>query len=121
MLQGGVILPLQAPCVLKQGIDLPARKICSLIWVQVDYPSDINEEFSKETARLFLVNFAARNAFGESYSSCCVGSASPDREERALHEVNRAILSEFNRAGIVFSVPQRDIYLHQPTHQSESQ
>ena len=32
---------------------------------------------------------------------------------RALHEVNRAILAEFNRAGIVFAVPQRDIYLHQ--------
>jgi len=40
---------------------------------------------------------------------------------RTLHEVNRAILTEFNRAGIMFSVPQRDVYLHQPAQQSESQ
>ncbi len=40
---------------------------------------------------------------------------------RALHEVNRAILTEFNRAGIMFSVPQRDIYLHQRAQPSETQ
>jgi MscS family membrane protein len=45
---------------------------------------------------------------------------SKDRD-KALHEVNRAILAEFNRAGIVFAVPQRDIYLHQVAQQSESQ
>jgi len=39
---------------------------------------------------------------------------------RALHEVNRAILTEFNRAGIDFSVAQLDVYLHQPAQQPES-
>ncbi len=45
---------------------------------------------------------------------------SKDRD-KALHEVNRAILAEFNRAGIVFAVPQRDIYLHQAAQQSANQ
>jgi MscS family membrane protein len=62
-------------------------------------------------------------AFGESgleFELLC-WIREPRQKGRALHEVNRAILSEFNRAGIVFSVPQRDIYLHQPTQQSESE
>jgi len=45
----------------------------------------------------------------------------PRQKGRALHEVNRAILTEFNHAGIMFSVPQRDVYLHQPAPQSENQ
>jgi MscS family membrane protein len=44
----------------------------------------------------------------------------PRQKGLALHEVNRAILAEFNRAGIIFSVPQRDIYLHPAPQQSES-
>jgi MscS family membrane protein len=37
--------------------------------------------------------------------------ASKDKE-KAIHEVNRAIFAEFNRAGIVFAVRQLDLFLH---------
>ncbi len=42
---------------------------------------------------------------------------SKDRD-KVIHEVNRAILTEFNRAGIVFAVPQREIYMHQTAEES---
>jgi MscS family membrane protein len=41
-------------------------------------------------------------------------------KEKTIHEVNRAILAEFNRAGIVFAVPQADVFLHQAAQGSES-
>jgi MscS family membrane protein len=40
-------------------------------------------------------------------------------KETALHHVNRAILEEFNQAGVVFSVPQRDVFLHQAAQQGK--
>jgi MscS family membrane protein len=43
---------------------------------------------------------------------------SRDRDE-ALHEVNRAILKSFNQAGIVFAVPQIDIYMRRPAGESD--
>lgn len=62
-------------------------------------------------------------AFGESgleFDLLCWIHESKQRG-RALHEVNRSILAEFNRAGIVFAVPQRDIYLHPAAQQPENQ
>ncbi len=43
---------------------------------------------------------------------------SKDRD-KALHEVNRAILKKFNQAGIVFAVPQIDIYMRQLARESD--
>jgi MscS family membrane protein len=44
---------------------------------------------------------------------------SKDRD-LALHQVNRSILTEFNREGIIFAVPQREIYMHQTAEESNS-
>lgn len=67
-----------------------------------------------------LVRFKAFGTWGLEFDLLFWIYQSKDKE-RAIHEVNRAILSEFNRAGIVFAVPQLDIYLHQDSRQSSSE
>ena len=44
---------------------------------------------------------------------------SKDRDT-VLHQVNRAILAQFNRAGILFAVPQLDILLRRQARDSAS-
>jgi MscS family membrane protein len=99
--------------------------------VSVSYSSDADQveallvKVARENALVAdepvpLVRFRAFGESGLEFDLLFWISESKDKE-KAIHEVNRAILAEFNRAGIVFAVPQRDIYLHQVAQQSESQ
>ncbi len=109
----------------------PDPKFRVMTRVSVSYSSDMDQ------VEALLLKVARENplvtdepspkvrfrAFGESgldFDLLCWIHESKQKG-RALHEVNRAILAEFNRAGIVFAVPQRDIYLHPAAQQSESQ
>ncbi len=99
--------------------------------LSVSYSSDVDQveslllKAARENSMVMdqptpIVRFRAFGESGLEFELLCWIRDSRQRG-KALHEVNRAILSEFNLAGIVFSVPQRDIYVHQPTQQSESQ
>ncbi len=99
--------------------------------VSVSYSSDVDqveallEKVARENALVVedpvpVVRF---RAFGESALEfdLLFWIHESKQKERAIHEVNRAILAEFNRAGIIFTVPQRDIYVHQAAPQMERQ
>lgn len=101
----------------------PDRKLRVRIKVSVSYSSDVDqvEETLLEVARanpLVLSEPQPRvrfRAFGDSsldFELLC-WTAQPKDKGRLIHELNSAIFKEFNRAGIVFPFPQRDIYVHQ--------
>lgn len=58
-----------------------------------------------------LVRFKAFGTWGLEFDLLFWIHQSKDKE-RAIHEINRAILANFNRAGVIFAVPQLDIYMH---------
>jgi MscS family membrane protein len=91
--------------------------------VSVSYSSDADqvEELLAKVARenalvadepVPLVRFRAFGESGLEFDLLFWIHQSKDKE-KAIHQVNRAILAEFNRAGIVFAIPQRDVFLHQ--------
>lgn len=92
------------------------------IKVSVAYTSDVDE------IEAVLLEVASANplvlsepeprvrfrAFGDSslnFELLC-WTAYPKDKGRLIHELNSAVFKEFNRAGIIFPMPQRDVYVH---------
>jgi len=100
----------------------PERKMRIRIKVSVAYTSDVGqvEEVLLKAARAnpqVLSEPAPRvrfRSFGEwslDFELLC-WIAQPRDKGRLIHELNSAVFKEFNKAGIVFPIPQRDVYLH---------
>jgi len=105
----------------------PERKMRVRIKVSVSYASDVArvEELLLKVARdnsLVLAEPEPRVRFREfgrwslDFELLC-WVANPKDKGLLIHELNSAILKEFNQAGIVFPIPQRDVYVH---HVSET-
>lgn len=108
----------------------PDPRIRVRVKASVAYSSDVDqvEELLLEVAHanpLVLSEPEPRvrfRAFGDSsldFELLC-WTAYPKDQGRLVHELNGAILKAFNRAGVVFPFPQRDVYVHhvydQPRH-----
>lgn len=113
----------------------PYSRMRVRIKVSVAYSSDVDqvEELLLEVARanpLVLSEPEPRvrfRAFGDSslnFELLC-WTAYPKDKGRLVHELNGAVFKVFNKAGIVFPFPQRDVYVHhisdQASHRERSE
>jgi small-conductance mechanosensitive channel len=109
----------------------PERRMRVRIKVSVAYSSDVDkvEEILLKVAdanSLVLsepkprVRFRAFGDWSLDFELLC-WVAQPKDKGLLVHELNYAIFKEFNQAGIVFPMPQRDIYIHQVAAEATKQ
>ncbi|MEW6114756.1 MAG: mechanosensitive ion channel family protein [Thermodesulfobacteriota bacterium] len=109
----------------------PERRMRVRIKVSVAYSSDVDkvEEILLKVAEansLVLpapeprVRFRAFGDWSLDFELLC-WVAQPKDKGLLVHELNSAIFKEFNRAGVVFPMPQRDVYIHQVSAEATKQ
>ena len=109
----------------------PDRRMRVRIKLSVAYTSEVDqvEEILLKVARanpLVLSEPKPRvrfRAFGDSSLDfellCWV--AQPKDKGLLIHELNSAVFKEFNQAGVVFPIPQRDVYVHHTSDKATRQ
>jgi len=100
----------------------PERKMRVRVKVSVAYTSDVKqvEEVLLKVARtnpqvlaepVPRVRFRTFGEWSLDFELLC-WIAQPSDKGLIIHQLNTAILNEFNRSGIIFPIPQSDVYVH---------